>query len=176
MRVMRICAIRAIKFATSYYLCLNESFLHVFVTILCNMADVFREEETWLETLATQRESGCKIRTLHLSLLRLAIEPEALHTRILRQWIERHSAVREVTLFHLDHLRTLAAGRCTRAAVDLPGACLFGVKVCIFCLKKNRLYLLVFQRCFHIVVYCSHLGRSLIIPQGGWRVRAVCSI
>ncbi len=136
---------------------------------LVQMAEVFREEETWLETLATTARGRAQESASVLSLPRLAIEPAVLQTRILRQWVECHSSVREITSYHLDHLRTLAAGH-SRVAVDLPG----GVSV-----RREGIHLVLEEklsvpsRVPTVLPYSQALlpGQEIDIPQGGWRVR-----
>lgn len=140
---------------------------------LVQMADVFREEETWLETLATTARGRAQESDSVLSLPRLAIEPAVLQTRILRQWIESHSSVREVTSYHLSRLRTLVAGR-SRSAVDLPG----GVSV-----RREGIYLVIEERPYvssrvptvQPYSYIVRPGQEVDLPQGGWRVRVSAS-
>jgi tRNA(Ile)-lysidine synthase len=136
---------------------------------LVQMAAVFREEEAWLETLASTARSRAQESDSVLSLPRLAIEPAVLQTRILRQWIESHTAVREVTSYHLKHLQTLAAGR-SRVTVDLPG----GMSV-----RREGIHLVLEEKPYvpsHVPVmqpysYIVLPGQEVDIPQGGWRVR-----
>ena len=135
---------------------------------LVSMATVFREEEEWLEQLAMAARARVQESPSVLSLSQLALEPEGLHARILRQWIESGTAVHDVTFFHLSCLRVLASGR-TRAAVDLPG----GMSV-----RREERYLVLEKKpCFPVrgptvPQYCYALlpGQEVDVPQGGWRV------
>ena len=136
---------------------------------LASMAEVFREDEACLETLATAARGRVQESLTMLSLLRLATEPEALYTRILRQWIESHAAVHDVTFFHLSHLQALATRR-SRVAVDLPG----GVSI-----RREGQYLLLEEK-RHVpsrapalppYSYLLTPGQEIDLPRGGWRVR-----
>ena len=136
---------------------------------LVQMANIFREEEAWLETLASTARDRAQESASVLSLPRLAIEPAVLQTRILRQWIEGHSSVHDVTSYHLGHLRTLATEH-SRVAVDLPG----GVSV-----RREGMHLILEEKPntpsrVPALLHYSYTvvpGQEIDIPQGGWRVR-----
>ena len=136
---------------------------------LVDMANVFREEEEWMEGLATMARSRAQESDVVLSLPRLAIEPAVLQMRILRQWIESHRAVHDVTSSHLNSLRALVHGR-SRVKVDLPGS---------MCVRREGIYLLLEEKSYAPTSpppplhYCFTLtpGQEIDIPQGGWRVK-----
>src|SRR5581483_10188853 len=136
---------------------------------LVQMADVFREEEEWLETLATTARSRAQESSSVLSLPRLAIEPLALQTRILRQWIEGNAAVHDLTSFHLHCVRALANGR-SQGSVDLPGK---------MSVRREGTQLVLGEKpyapaCVPPEVQYSYAlapGQEVDIPRGEWRVR-----
>lgn len=136
---------------------------------LVQMAEVFREEETWMETLATTARSRAQESALVLSLPRLAIEPPVVQMRILRQWIESTVAVREVTSYHLNRVRALASGH-SRVPVDLPGK---------MSVRREGLHLVLEEKRYTptrippVLQYHYILtpGQEVDIAQGGWRVR-----
>lgn len=136
---------------------------------LVNMADIFREEDAWLETLASAALGRVQDSPRHLSLLRLMKEPEALHTRILRQWIEGHTAIPDMTFLHLTRLRSLSV-RSTSGGVDLPGS---------ISVRRDGEYLVLDDtqprlprtQDFPSYSYPLPFGEELELPQGGWRVK-----
>jgi len=87
---------------------------------LATLATTFREEETWLETLATTARARVQTSPTTLSVSKLLTEPAPLQARILRQWLEEESQDTEVTFVHLQAVRDLSSGR-LRGSVDTPG-------------------------------------------------------
>ncbi|MSQ47469.1 MAG: tRNA lysidine(34) synthetase TilS [Deltaproteobacteria bacterium] len=87
---------------------------------LAALATTFREEEAWLDAQATAGRGRVQIAPTILSLSRFAAEPEALHTRILRQWLEENGLASDLTFFHLRALRALSRPS-HRGSVDVPG-------------------------------------------------------
>jgi tRNA(Ile)-lysidine synthase len=87
---------------------------------LASLADSLRAEEEWLETLAAESRQRAQDGPEALSVSRLAAEPTALRTRMLRQWVEQLASVHEVGLVHLTSLRALSEGR-LRGKVEVPG-------------------------------------------------------
>ena len=85
---------------------------------LASLAETTREEEDWLEGLATNARTRTIGRDNSVSLPALDQEPAALRSRILRQWIE--GRVQDVKTVHLFHLRDLSEGK-IRGRVELPG-------------------------------------------------------
>ncbi|MCY4389811.1 MAG: tRNA lysidine(34) synthetase TilS [Desulfurellaceae bacterium] len=85
---------------------------------LASLAETTREEEDWLEGLATNARARTIGRDNSVSLPALDKEPVALRLRILRQWIEEH--VHDVKTVHLFRLRDLSEGK-IRGRVELPG-------------------------------------------------------
>ena len=86
---------------------------------LAALATTFREEEEWLEAQATAGRDRVQTAPTMLSLSKLAAEPEALHSRILRQWLEENGLASDLTFLHLRSLRALST--CHRRSVDVPG-------------------------------------------------------
>ncbi len=136
---------------------------------LASMAEVFREEETWLEELAATALGRVRELSLVLSVSRLALEPTALQPRILRQWLEGSASTHEVTSTHLSCLRRLTSGS-ARGVVNLPG----GVSV------RREGQSLVFEEKAQDSSYTSvaplyqhvlMLGQEVDIAEGGWRVK-----
>ena len=87
---------------------------------LAALATTFREEEIWLEMLATTARARIQTSPTTLSLSKLATEPAPLQARILRQWLEEGSLGVEVSFVHLQAVRDLSTGR-LRGSVDTPG-------------------------------------------------------
>ncbi len=74
---------------------------------LAGLADRLREEEDWLEALAEASLARVRDESGALSLGRLAGEPPALCTRILRQWLEKETSRRELGARLLNAVRAL---------------------------------------------------------------------
>lgn len=87
---------------------------------LAALATTFREEEAWLEAHASSARGRVQTLPTVLSLSKLAAEPEALHVRILRQWLEENGVVSDLTFVHLRSLLDLSTRR-HRGSVDVPG-------------------------------------------------------
>jgi tRNA(Ile)-lysidine synthase len=87
---------------------------------LAALATTFREEESWLDAQATAGRRRVQPATTILSLSKLVAEPEALHTRILRQWLEENGLAADLTFFHLRSVLDLSRER-RRGSVDVPG-------------------------------------------------------
>ena len=85
---------------------------------LAALAETAREEEDWLEGLATNARPRIIGRDNSVSLPALDKEPVALRLRILRQWVE--GRVQDVKTVHLFRLRDLSEGK-LRGRVELPG-------------------------------------------------------
>lgn len=85
---------------------------------LASLAETTREEEDWLEGLATRARMRITEQDDTLSLLMLDKEPPALRLRILRQWVERQ--VQDLKAAHLLRLRELSEGK-IQGRVQLPG-------------------------------------------------------
>lgn len=85
---------------------------------LASLAETTREEEDWLEELATNARARIIGRDNSVSLSALNKEPAALRSRILRQWAEgRGQGLKAV---HVRRLRELGQGK-IRGRVELPG-------------------------------------------------------
>ena len=85
---------------------------------LASLAETVREEEDWLEELATSARARIIGRDNSVSLPALDREPAALRSRILRQWVEgRAPGLKAV---HVHRLRELGEGK-IRGRVELPG-------------------------------------------------------
>jgi tRNA(Ile)-lysidine synthase len=136
---------------------------------LVNMAAVFREEEVWLEHVATAARARVQESPAVLSLPQLACEPEGLRVRILRQWVESDPAVHDVSFSHLSGLRALASGR-QRSAVDLPGGMSVRREQEKLVLEKKASFT---RRELAVPQYSYQLlpGQELEVPEGGWQVR-----
>lgn len=87
---------------------------------LAALATTFREEEEWLESQAIIARSRVQTTPTSLSLSKLAAEPEALHMRILRQWLEENVQAADLTFVHFRSLRDLSMHR-RRESMDVPG-------------------------------------------------------
>ena len=85
---------------------------------LASLAETTREEEDWLEALATSARPRIIGRDNSVSLSALDREPAALRSRILRQWVE--GQVHDLKATHVRGLRELSEGK-IRGRVDLPG-------------------------------------------------------
>ncbi len=85
---------------------------------LASLAETTREEEDWLEELATNARTRILGRDKSVSLPALDKEPTALRLRILRQWVE--GQVHDVKTVHLFRLRDLSEGK-IQGRVELPG-------------------------------------------------------
>ncbi len=85
---------------------------------LASLAETVREEEDWLEALATAASARVIGRDSSVSLPALDREPAALRSRILRQWAEgRAQGLRAV---QVRRLRELSEGK-IQGRVELPG-------------------------------------------------------
>lgn len=135
---------------------------------LATLAHAFREEETWLEDLAVAARARVQDSPLTLSLSRLSTEPEALRSRILRQWLEQTAQAHEVSSHHLESLRALSAGH-MQGSIDIPGD--FYVRregtLLQIEMKRKRSSSLQSQ-----ARYCYGLapGQKIMIQEGGWQV------
>ena len=87
---------------------------------LTALATTLREEEEWLEAQAITARDRVQTTPTSLSLSKLAAEPEALHPRILRQWLEENVQAADLTFIHFRSLRDLSIQR-RRRSVDVPG-------------------------------------------------------
>ena len=84
---------------------------------LASLAETTREEEDWLEGLATSARRRITAQDNSLSLLTLNKEPSALRSRILRQWVE--GQVQDLKTVHVLRLRELSEGK-IQGTVQLP--------------------------------------------------------
>ncbi len=85
---------------------------------LASLAETVREEEDWLEELATSARARIIGRDNSVSLPALDREPAALRSRILRRWAEgRAQGLKAV---HMRRLRELSEGK-IQGRVELPG-------------------------------------------------------
>lgn len=87
---------------------------------LAALATTFREEEQWLEAQATTARGRVQTSSTTLSLSKLSAEPQPLHTRILRQWLEENMQASDLTFVHLRAVRDLSTHR-HQGSVDVPG-------------------------------------------------------
>jgi tRNA(Ile)-lysidine synthase len=87
---------------------------------LVTLATTFREEEEWLEAQATTARGRVQTSSTTLSLSNLSAEPQALHTRILRQWLEENIRGSDLAFVHLRAVHDLST-HCHRRSVDVPG-------------------------------------------------------
>ncbi len=85
---------------------------------LASLAETVREEEDWLEALATTARARIIGRDNSVSLSALDREPAALRSRILRQWAEGRA--QGLKAAHVRRLRELGEGK-IRGRVELPG-------------------------------------------------------
>lgn len=85
---------------------------------LASLAETTREEEDWLEELATNACARIIGRDNSVSLTALNKEPAALRSRILRQWVE--GRVQGLKAVHVRRLRELGEGK-VQGKVELPG-------------------------------------------------------
>ena len=85
---------------------------------LASLAETTREEEDWLEELATNARARIVGRDNSVSLSTLNKEPAALRARILRQWVE--GRVQGLKAIHVRCLRELSEGK-IQGRVELPG-------------------------------------------------------
>ncbi len=85
---------------------------------LASLAETTREEEDWLEELATNARPHIIGRDNSMSLPALDKEPVALRARILRQWVE--GRVQGLKAAHVRRLRELSEGK-IQGGVELPG-------------------------------------------------------
>jgi len=135
---------------------------------LVALANIFREEENWLEDLAEAARVRVQDPPLTLSLARLSTEPEALRPRILRRWLEQTVQVHDLAFPHLESLRVLCAGH-RQGSIDLPGGCYVrreGNHLRLE-MKGERAASLQSQ-----TRYCYRLapGQKIMIEEGGWQV------
>jgi tRNA(Ile)-lysidine synthase len=131
---------------------------------LATLAETFRVEEEWLESLATAARERVQESPSVISLERLAAEPVALRARILRQWLEKSGEVRDVGFRHLQRLCALSADQ-MRGKVEIPGK--------VYVRREGRR--LLFAPQFDEPVgssYCYALspGQEILITQAGWHV------
>ena len=85
---------------------------------LASLAETTREEEDWLEELATNAHRRVIGRDNSVSLSALDKEPAALRSRILRQWSEGRA--HDLKAAHVRGLRELSEGK-IQGRVELPG-------------------------------------------------------
>src|SRR5262245_31902673 len=131
---------------------------------LAALAEILREEEEWLESLAAAARARVQDCPSVLSLERLAAEPAALQARILRQWLAQSEKVRDVGFHHLTSLLALSAGR-VRGKVEIPG------KVDVR-REGNRLRLepKLAEPAVSSYRYPLSPGHEVTIAEAGWRV------
>jgi tRNA(Ile)-lysidine synthase len=131
---------------------------------LAALATTFREEEEWLETQAITARGRVQTTPTSLSLSKLAAEPEALHPRILRQWLEENVQAADLTFIHFRSLRDLSIHR-RRRSVDVPGnrRVLHEGDSLVITERGERL---------HSIPYSSLLlpGNELSVGEGAYRV------
>jgi tRNA(Ile)-lysidine synthase len=131
---------------------------------LAALATTFREEEEWLEAQAITARGRVQTAPTSLSLSKLAVEPEALHTRILRQWLEENDQGADLTVVHLRSLRDLSTQR-RRGSVDVAGnrRVLREGDALVIAEPGKRL---------HSIPYSSLLlpGKELLVGEGAYRV------
>ena len=85
---------------------------------LVSLANTTREEEIWLEGLATNACKRVEKKDGSVSLPKLQAEPRALRQRILRQWVERQT--HDLRAYHLTRLAQLSDGK-VQGTIQLPG-------------------------------------------------------
>ena len=85
---------------------------------LASLAETTREEEDWLEDLATNARARIIGHDHSVSLTALDREPAALRSRILRQWVE--GGAQDLKAVHVRRLRELGEGK-IQGRVELPG-------------------------------------------------------
>ncbi len=85
---------------------------------LASLAKTTREEEVWLEELATNACKRVEEKTDVLSVPKLQAEPRALRQRILRHWVERQT--HDLGADHLTRLAELGQGT-VQGTIQLPG-------------------------------------------------------
>ena len=112
-----MCALRGIRLDTSLLPFLEQEFSPQIRRHLASLAETTREEEDWLEGLATSARRRITAQDNSLSLLTLNKEPSALRSRILRQWVE--GQVQDLKTVHVLRLRELSEGK-IQGTVQLP--------------------------------------------------------
>jgi len=136
---------------------------------LATLAETFRVEEEWLESLATAARERAQESPSVISLERLAAEPVALRARILRQWLARNEKVHDVGFRHLQRLCALSADQ-RRGKVEIPGK--------VYVRREGRRLLFAHQFDEPVVSsYCYALspGQEILITQAGWHVTMTTS-
>ncbi|MBI3795676.1 MAG: tRNA lysidine(34) synthetase TilS [Deltaproteobacteria bacterium] len=131
---------------------------------LAALAEILREEEAWLESLATAARERVQESPAVISLDRLAAEPVALHARILRQWLAQCEKVRDVGFHHLQSLLALSTGH-IRGKIEISGQ--------VNVRRTGRRLLLEAKLAESLVSsYCYPLsaGQQLLIAEAGWQV------
>lgn len=132
---------------------------------LATLAETFRVEEEWLEALAAEARARVQEGPLTISLARLAAEPLALRSRVLRQWLEQTGQVQELGFQHLQRLRTLSDGS-TRRIVQLPGDLQVRREAGrLFLERKSVSPIALPSYCYPLIP-----GQELQVPETGWRV------
>jgi len=85
---------------------------------LVSLAKTTREEEGWLEELATNACTRVEEKADVLSVPKLQAEPRALRQRILRHWVERKTY--DLGVYHLTRLAQLSEEK-AQGTIQLPG-------------------------------------------------------
>jgi tRNA(Ile)-lysidine synthase len=131
---------------------------------LAALATTFREEEEWLEAQAISARGRVQTVPTILSLSKLAAEPEALHTRILRQWLEENGLASDLTFLHLRSLLDLSTHR-RGGSVDVPG----NHRVLR---EGDSLVIAERGKCLPSIPYSSLLlpGKELSVGEGAYQV------
>lgn len=132
---------------------------------LATLAETFRAEEEWLDTLATHARERVQDSPQALSLTRLAAEPMALRPRVLRQWLERTGQVQDIGFRHLACIRALSEGR-TQGKVEVPGS---------FCVRRVGDRLLLEKKPMRRATvspysYVLTPGGEILVQEVGWRI------
>jgi tRNA(Ile)-lysidine synthase len=131
---------------------------------LAAVAETFRVEEEWLESLATVARERVQDGPLGISLQRLAAEPLALRARILRQWLEQTGQTHDIGFRHLESLGALSAGR-IRGKVEVPGKMSVRRKGSRLVVEPKHAGSVAFPYC-----YALSPGQEVLIAEAGWRV------
>lgn len=133
---------------------------------LVQTAESLRQEEAWIEEQAQSAYKRVQVEEKRLSRTCLLAEPQALHPRILRIWLERNKNLTEISFLHLQRLKALAEGTIV-GQVELPGAFVAHQEGdCLVLTKKHA------PPMIHSYRYDVKLGESLKIVETGWEIKA----
>src|SRR5262249_17026763 len=120
MPAMLTCATPAIRSVTYFCRCLSASFLPGCGAVLPLWRKSCERKSSGSNHWRPPPVRAYKTARPCLPCPRLAADPAALQSRILRQWLEQGEKVRDVGFHHLTSRLALSAGR-VRGKVEIPG-------------------------------------------------------